>query len=54
MKLKKTVKKGLFVLSIYIVFTLCLVMASERIERLESSGSDFRNTNTSVAINFSK
>lgn len=54
MKLKKVCKRGIIVLTLYFVVTACLFFATERIERLEEHGSDFRNTNTSIAVNFGK
>lgn len=53
MKLKKNLKKGLAVISIYIVIMTCFLLASDRIERLNQTG-DFRNSNGSIAINLNK
>ncbi len=54
MLLNDNVKKGFAVLLVYSLVTICLFMATERIERLEVHSDDFRNTNTSVSLNFSK
>lgn len=53
-KMKKMVKEGFILFLLYSFITLCLFMATERIERLDQVGDDFRNTNQSVSINFSK
>ena len=53
-KMKKMVKEGFILFLLYSFITLCLFMATERIERLDQVGEDFRNTNQSVSINFSK
>ena len=50
MRLKKNIKRGFVVISIYMIVTFCLFMAADRVERLEKQ--DFRNTNTSVALKF--
>ena len=50
MKLKKSIKRGFIVVSIYMVVTFCLFMAADRVERLEKQ--DFRNTDASVALKF--
>lgn len=52
MKLKRSIKKGLVVLGIYSVVTFCLLMAADRVERLEKV--DFRNDNASVELKFGK
>ena len=50
-QVKKNIKKGFTILLIYTLITVCLLMASQRIERLDKVNSDnFRNTNNSVAI----
>lgn len=58
MKIKKGVKnfikKGVLVLCVYTIITLCLMMATDRIERLDRSNNDFRNYNSSVSLNFNK
>ncbi len=54
MKMKKIAKEGFFLFLLYSLFTLCLFMSADRIERLDQVGDDFRNTNQSVSINFSK
>lgn len=53
-KMKKMVKEGFILFLLYSFITLCLFMATERIERLDQVGENFRNTNQSVSINFSK
>ena len=35
---KENIKKGLIILAIYSIITLCLFMASDRINRLETIG----------------
>ena len=48
--MKKIIKKGIIIISIYIVFTMYLFMASTRIERLD------KNDNTekvNVSLKFS-
>ncbi len=55
MKVKRNIKKGFTVLLIYTLITVCLMMASARIQKLENSNkTDFRNKNNSVLVNFSK
>lgn len=51
-KMKKVVKEGLWLFLLYTFITLCLFLATERIERLDFVEGDFRNTNSSVSINF--
>ncbi len=53
-KMKKIVKEGLWIFFLYSFITLCLFLATDRIERLEKLEGDFRNTNNSVSINFGK
>ena len=52
--IKETLRKGFVLLFIYIIITFCLMMATNRIERLDKNKGDFRNFNTSVSLNFSK
>lgn len=54
MKMKELFKRGIAILTLYFVVTACLFLATDRIERLEQEGVDFRNSNTSVAVNFNK
>ena len=54
MNLKKMVKEGLWIFLLYSFITLCLFLATERIERLDTNDSDLRNGNMSVSINLSK
>lgn len=54
MKAKELFKKGMVILTLYFVITACLFFATERIERLEQEGDNFRNSNSSVAVNFKK
>jgi len=52
-KVRDNVKKGMTVLLIYTLITICLLLSTKRIERLDSvNKGDFRNNNTSVSINF--
>ena len=53
-KMKKIVKGGLWLFLLYTFITLCLLLATDRIERLEQLEGDFRNTNSSVSVNFGK
>ncbi|HIT23445.1 MAG TPA: hypothetical protein IAD45_03405 [Candidatus Faecimonas intestinavium] len=53
-KMKKIVKEGLWLFLLYTFITLCLLLATDRIERLEQLEGDFRNTNSSVSVNFGK
>lgn len=53
-KIKKIVKEGLWLFLLYTFITLCLLLATDRIERLEQLEGDFRNTNSSVSVNFGK
>lgn len=53
-KMKKIVKEGLWLFLLYTFITLCLLLATERIERLDQAEGDFRNTNSSVSVNFRK
>ncbi|MDD6756592.1 MAG: hypothetical protein PUE33_00825 [bacterium] len=52
--MKKIVKEGLWIFLIYTFITLCLLLATDRIERLDQLESNFRNTNSSVSINLGK
>ncbi len=54
MKMKKVVREGLGLFLLYSFITLCLFLATERIERLDTNDSDLRNGNMSVSINLSK
>lgn len=54
LKMKKIVKEGLGLFLLYSFITLCLFLATDRIERLDKMGDDFRNTNSSVSFNFDK
>lgn len=49
--MKIIVKKGLVIVSIYLIFVLYLFMVSNRIERLDSNSN---TKNVGVAINLSK
>lgn len=53
-KMKKMVKEGLWVFLLYAFITLCLFLATDRIERLDQVESDFRNTNSSVSLSLRK
>ena len=53
-KMKKVVREGLGLFLLYSFITLCLFLATERIERLDTNDSDLRNGNMSVSINLSK
>ena len=53
-KMKKIVKEGLWLFLLYTFITLCLLLATERIERLDQVEGDFRNMNSSVSVNFGK
>jgi len=46
--MKNILKKGIIILGIYVILTLCLFVASERIERLDDNASLEK---TGVAIN---
>ena len=52
--IKKIVKEGLWIFLLYTFITLCLLLATDRIERLDQLESNFRNTNSSVSINLGK
>ncbi|MCI6108072.1 MAG: hypothetical protein SOU84_02950 [Candidatus Faecimonas sp.] len=52
--MKKIVKEGLWIFLLYTFITLCLLLATDRIERLDQLESNFRNTNSSVSINLGK
>ena len=54
MKIKKIVREGLGLFLLYSFITLCLFLATERIERLDTNDSNLRNGNMSVSINLSK
>ncbi len=49
MKMKKMVKEGLWIFLLYSFITLCLFLATDRIERLDQN-ENFRNTNQSVSV----
>ena len=50
---KENFKKGLTILFIYTLITICLLMATNRIEKLDRKTTNFRNTNSSVSLNLS-
>ena len=50
MKMKKMIREGIGLFLLYSFITLCLFLATDRIERLDQVEGDFRNTNTSVSI----
>ena len=54
MKIKKMVREGFWLFLVYTFITLCLFMATDRIERLDYTEEGFRNINSSVSINFGK
>ena len=54
MKIKKMANEGFFLFLLYSLITLCLFLATDRIERLDKVGDNFRNTNSSVSLNFGK
>ena len=54
MKIKKMAKEGFFLFLLYSLITLCLFLVTDRIERLDKVGDNFRNTNSSVSLNFGK
>lgn len=54
MKMKKIIREGIGLFLLYSFITLCLFLATDRIERLDQVEGDFRNTNTSVSINLAK
>lgn len=54
MKIKQMAKEGFFLFLLYSFITLCLFLATDRIERLDKVGDNFRNTNSSVSLNFGK
>ena len=47
--MKNLLKKGLVIVSIYMVFTMFLFMASYRIDRLESSYEQDNNVTTKIS-----
>ncbi|MBQ2639365.1 MAG: hypothetical protein IJF92_01175 [Bacilli bacterium] len=54
-QVKKNIKKGFTILFIYTLITMCLLMASKRIERLDNvNNSNFRNTNNSIVVKLNK
>lgn len=54
MKMKKMLKEGLWLFLLYSFITLCLLLATDRIQRLDQVSDDFRNANSSVSLNLSK
>lgn len=46
--MKKIIRKGIIILGVYVLFMTYLLVASERIERLENNN---KTEKTSVAIN---
>ncbi len=54
MKMKKMLKEGLWLFLLYSFITLCLFLATDRIQRLDQVSDDFRNTNSSLSLNLSK
>ena len=54
MQIKKMLREGFWLFLIYTFITLCLFMATDRIERLDYSEGNLRNVNSSVSINFDK
>lgn len=49
--MKKIIKKGIIIIGIYAIFTAYLLMASDRIERLEKNDS---NELVNVSLKFSE
>lgn len=54
MKMKKMLKEGLWLFLLYSFITLCLFLATDRIQRLDQVSDDFRNANSSVSLNLGK
>lgn len=52
MKLKQLLKKGLTIITIYAIVTLCVFVQADRVERLEDKG--FSTVNKGVAIKLNK
>lgn len=50
MKLKKNVKRGLMIFTIYLITTIFIFMASDRIESLEGNNNSSKN----ISFNFNK
>ncbi len=51
--MKKILRKGLIIISIYVVAVICTFMVTNRVQELDSS-ENLRNTNTSLSINFTR
>lgn len=50
--MKKIIKKGMVVISIYLIAVVCTLLVTNRIEELDSNSN--LNTNSSLSINFSR
>lgn len=53
-RMRKIVKEGLGIFLLYAFITLCLLLATDRIERLDHLEGNFRNRNSSVSLNLGK
>lgn len=51
MKLKESVKKGLFIFTVYLLSAVFIFVATDRVEKLENSTDNFNND---VSINYNK
>ena len=51
--MKKTLRKGLVIITIYFIAVICTFIVTNRVEELDSSNT-LRNENKSLSINFTK
>ena len=51
--MKKVIKKGIGVTLVYLIAVLCTFLVSNRVNELDNKG-DLRNSNSSIAINFTR
>ena len=51
--MKKILRNGLIIISIYAVAIICTFMVTNRVKELDNS-ENLRNTNTSLSINFAR
>ena len=50
--MKKVLKKGVVLLSVYLIAVVCTLLISTRVEELDSN--NLRNTNKSLSVNLVK
>ena len=51
--MKKIVRKGIVILSVYLIAVVCTFLVSDRVQELESN-NNYKNTNKSLTVNLSR